>query len=158
MLTPMLKSGNLDKNVSIGASNPSHNGNGNEASKDTTDSDSQQVESDKPRTLTSPKFSLQLVDENNTCIDLSVGEEKAVKVSSSSEPILVFVDWSDKIMEKYDTHYIENLSEVCKYGPVTKKSRTEPLSLYTCLEAFLREEPLVPDDMWSVSLLPIYVL
>lgn len=148
MLSPMLKSGNLDKNVSIGASNPSHNGNGNEASKDTTESDSQQVGSDKPTTLTSPKLFLQLVDENNTCIDLSVGEEKAVKVSSSSEPILVFVDWSDKIMEKYDTHHIENLSEVCKYGPVTKKSRTEPLSLYTCLEAFLREEPLVPDDMW----------
>ncbi|ESR43742.1 hypothetical protein CICLE_v100137952mg, partial [Citrus x clementina] len=41
-----------------------------------------------------------------------------------------------------------NLPEVFKNGPVTKKARTEPLSLYTCLEAFLREEPLVPEDMW----------
>ncbi|PKI63580.1 hypothetical protein CRG98_016024, partial [Punica granatum] len=52
------------------------------------------------------------------------------------------------LSEKYDTQYLENLPEVCKYGHVSKKTRTEPLSLYTCLEAFLREEPLVPEDMW----------
>ncbi|XP_057965864.1 ubiquitin carboxyl-terminal hydrolase 5 isoform X2 [Malania oleifera] len=79
---------------------------------------------------------------------VSVGEEKAIKVSSSSMSILVFIDWSQKLLEKYDTHYLENLQEVFKYGPMTKKARTEPLSLYTCLEAFLREEPLVPEDMW----------
>ncbi|KAI9120269.1 hypothetical protein K1719_007302 [Acacia pycnantha] len=95
-----------------------------------------------------PKLPLQLVDDTNACIDLSMGEEKVVKLSPSSATVLVYVDWSQKLLEKYDTQPLENLPEVLKYGPATKKARTEPLSLYTCLEAFLREEPLVPEDMW----------
>ncbi|KAF7803975.1 ubiquitin carboxyl-terminal hydrolase 5 [Senna tora] len=95
-----------------------------------------------------PKLPLQLVDDTNGCIDLSMGEEKVVKPSTSSPTVLVYVDWSQKLLEKYDTQPLENLPEVLKYGPVTKKARSEPLSLYTCLEAFLREEPLVPEDMW----------
>lgn len=97
-----------------------------------------------------PKLPLQLVDDTNACIDLSMGEEKVVKLSPSSATVLVYVDWSQKLLEKYDTQPLETLPEVLKYGPVTKKTRTEPLSLYTCLEAFLREEPLVPEDMWLV--------
>ncbi|XP_031391982.1 ubiquitin carboxyl-terminal hydrolase 5 isoform X1 [Punica granatum] len=96
---------------------------------------------------TSPKLPLQLVDEDNSFIDLSEGEEKSIKLSSSSF-MLVVMNWSTELSEKYDTQYLENLPEVCKYGHVSKKTRTEPLSLYTCLEAFLREEPLVPEDMW----------
>ncbi|RZB47658.1 Ubiquitin carboxyl-terminal hydrolase 5 isoform B [Glycine soja] len=95
-----------------------------------------------------PTLPLLLVDDNNACIDLSMGEEKVVKLSPLSPKILVYIDWSQKLLEKYDTHPLETLPEVLKYGPVTKKARTEPLSLYTCLEAFLREEPLVPEDMW----------
>lgn len=96
------------------------------------------------------KLPLQLVDENNVCIDLSVGEEKPVKISSSSKSLLVFINWSKELLEKYDTSYLENLPEVCKNGLPAKKARTEPLSLYSCLEAFLREEPLVSEpDMWK---------
>ncbi|XP_014491293.1 ubiquitin carboxyl-terminal hydrolase 5 [Vigna radiata var. radiata] len=95
-----------------------------------------------------PTLPLLLVGDNNACIDLSMGEEKVVKLPQSSPKVLVYIDWSQKLLEKYDTHPIESLPEVLKYGPVTKKARTEPLSLYTCLEAFLREEPLVPEDMW----------
>ncbi|CAK8543025.1 unnamed protein product [Lathyrus sativus] len=95
-----------------------------------------------------PTLPLLLVDDNNACIDLSMGGEKVVKLSPSSARVLVYIDWSQKLLEKYDTHPLESLPEVLKYGPVTKKARSEPLSLYTCLEAFLREEPLVPEDMW----------
>ncbi|KAL2930555.1 Ubiquitin carboxyl-terminal hydrolase 5 [Bienertia sinuspersici] len=91
------------------------------------------------------KLPLQLVDENNVCIDLSVGDEKSVNISSSSKSLLVFINWSTVLLEKYDTSYLENLPEVCKYGVPAKKARTEPLSLYSCLEAFLREEPLVSE-------------
>lgn len=97
-----------------------------------------------------PTLPLLLVDDNNACIDLSMGEEKVVKLSPSSATVLVYIDWSQKLLEKYDTHPLETLPEVLKCGPVTKKARIEPLSLYTCLEAFLREEPLVPEDMWLV--------
>ena len=104
-------------------------------------------------TCVSLKLPLHLVDENNVCIDLTIGEEKTIKISPSSTSLLVFINWSKKLLEKYDTSYLENLPEVCKNGPPpAKKARTEPLSLYSCLEAFLREEPLVSEpDMWLVS-------
>ncbi|XP_062111877.1 ubiquitin carboxyl-terminal hydrolase 5 isoform X2 [Humulus lupulus] len=94
------------------------------------------------------ELQLQLIDEKSACIDLSEGQEKTIKISSSSTSIVIYIDWSQKLLHNYDTHFLENLPEVFKYGPVTKKARCEPLSLYTCLEAFLREEPLVPEDMW----------
>lgn len=138
MLSPLLRtkgSGAITtSNVSVVASNESH-----------TDSNIADGGSSNP---VSEKLPLQLVDENNACIDLTVGDDKVVKLSLSSMSILVFVDWSQKLLASYDTNHIENLAEVCKYVPVSKKVRHEPLSLYTCLEAFLREEPLVPEDMW----------
>ncbi|KAM6547259.1 hypothetical protein CsatB_018935 [Cannabis sativa] len=100
------------------------------------------------KAATLPELPLQLVDEKNACIDLSDGEEKPIKISSTSTSIVIYIDWSQKLLDYYDTQFLENLPEVFKYGPVTKKARCEPLSLYTCLEAFLREEPLVPEDMW----------
>jgi ubiquitin carboxyl-terminal hydrolase 4/11/15 len=117
-------------------------------------SDSMNKDSSGSRAVTLFKLPLQLVEESNACIDLSVGEDKTIKLSSTSTSMLVYVDWSQELLEKYDIHYLENLPEVFKYGPVNKKARTEPLSLYTCLEGFLREEPLVPEDMWLVSILP----
>lgn len=100
------------------------------------------------KAVTLPNLPLQLVDESNVWFDLSLEGDKTIRIPSSSTSIVVYVDWSQKLLEKYNTHFLENLPEVFKNGPVTKKARTEPLSLYTCLEAFLREEPLVPEDMW----------
>ncbi|XP_024955613.1 ubiquitin carboxyl-terminal hydrolase 5 isoform X3 [Citrus sinensis] len=104
------------------------------------------------KAVTLPNLPLQLVDESNVCFDLSVEGDKTIRIPSSSTSIVVYVDWSQKLLEKYNTHFLENLPEVFKNGPVTKKARTEPLSLYTCLEAFLREEPLVPEDMCNLTM------
>lgn len=154
MLSPMLRTESLDHtdisgvSSAIAASNPSGNLHG-EACTDSAISNSMNNEMTSSKPVKSLKLPLQLVDESNACIDLSAGEEKAITLpSASSSSILVYTDWSQKLLDKYHTHYLENLPEVFKYGPVTKKARTEPLSLYTCLEAFLREEPLVPEDMW----------
>lgn len=148
MLSPMLRteslqSSDIPKTSVAAADKSSHGISLNEACKDFAVSDS-----DKEQIAAALKLPLQLVDENNSRIDLSIGDERTIRLSSSSTSILVFIEWSQKLLEKYDTHYLENLPEVLKYGPATKKARTEPLSLYTCLEAFLREEPLVPEDMW----------
>ncbi|KAL0417947.1 UNVERIFIED_CONTAM: Ubiquitin carboxyl-terminal hydrolase 5 [Sesamum radiatum] len=144
MLSPMLRTKNCgavtSSNASVTASDQSH------ADSDVTNARKGDGGNSKLTSL--EKLPLQLVDENNACIDLTVGDDKVVKLSSSSMSILVFVDWSQKLLGSYDTSHIENLPEVCKYGHVSKKARNEPLSLYTCLEAFLREEPLVPEDMW----------
>ncbi|XP_010267703.1 PREDICTED: ubiquitin carboxyl-terminal hydrolase 5 isoform X2 [Nelumbo nucifera] len=154
MLSPMLRIESLqssdhpDTSISAAASHASREVSSGEACTDSTVSDSIDKDESSSKIVVTSKLPLQLVDENNACIDLSTGEEKTIRLSSSSTSILVFIDWSQKHLEKYDTHYLENLPEVFKYGPATKKARTEPLSLYTCLEAFLREEPLVPEDMW----------
>lgn len=156
MLSPMLREENSGHSNSSGtraplaASDVSRAAGQSEVCSDSNVADTKSCNS---TVSTSQKLPLVFVDENNVCIDLSVGEDKALKYSSSSPSILVFIDWSKKLLKSYDTHYLENLPEVSKNGPATKKARTEPLSLYTCLEAFLREEPLVPEDMWCVSFL-----
>ncbi|XP_050245151.1 ubiquitin carboxyl-terminal hydrolase 5 isoform X1 [Quercus robur] len=153
MLSPMAttesrrKTDIFDTSISIAASDQSHDISSGEACTDSSMSNSINKESTNSEAVALLKLPLQLVDESNACIDLSVGEDKPVRLSSSSTSILVYVDWSQKLLDKYDTHYLENLPEVFN-GPPNKKARTEPLSLYTCLEAFLREEPLVPEDMW----------
>ena len=50
--------------------------------------------------------------------------------------------------ELYDASYLKDLPEVHKTGFTVKKTRQEAISLFSCLDAFLTEEPLGPDDMW----------
>jgi len=66
----------------------------------------------------------------------------------NSPMLRVGLTWTDKERELYDISYLEDLPEVCKSGFTAKKTRQESVSLFSCLEAFLREEPLGPDDMW----------
>ncbi|XP_078441070.1 ubiquitin-specific protease 5 [Wolffia australiana] len=111
-------------------------------------SDSSSEDHQTPSPEVPSKLPLHMIDENNVYIDLSIGEEKIVRAPSSLSSMRVFIDWSRNDLQNYDTSVLENLPEVLKYAPVAKKSRSEPLSLYACLEAFLREEPLVPEEMW----------
>ena len=67
---------------------------------------------------------------------------------SSGKPIKIFLDWTNQEDEVYDASYLKDLPEVHKNGSTAKKTRQEAISLFTCLEAFLKEEPLGPDDMW----------
>ncbi|KAK8685100.1 hypothetical protein V6N13_041109 [Hibiscus sabdariffa] len=60
----------------------------------------------------------------------------------------VVLDWTDKEQELYDASYMKDLPEVHKAGFAAKKTRQEAISLSSCLDAFLMEEPLGPDDMW----------
>lgn len=59
--------------------------------------------------------------------------------------LLVF--WPEKKIEQYDTRLISSLPEIFKSGFIARRPQ-ESVSLYRCLEAFLKEEPLGPDDMW----------
>jgi len=59
----------------------------------------------------------------------------------------VLVKWNEKEHEKYDSSYLNDLPKVHK-NVLAKKTMQEGISLFSCLEAFLAEEPLGPDDMW----------
>lgn len=149
MLSPLLKKESKD------ISDPSTTVTTVDPSGEACSNSSSNISKEDPsntKSVTLPNLPLQFVDDTGVCIDLSV-EEKTIRLPLSSTSIVLYVDWSLKLLQKCNTHFLENLPEVFKYGPVTKKARTEPLSLYTCLEAFLREEPLVPEDMWLVNFL-----
>ncbi|CAI0441841.1 unnamed protein product [Linum tenue] len=61
----------------------------------------------------------------------------------------ICLDWSKEEHRLYDSSYLKDLPDVYhKTGFSAKKTRQEAISLFSCLEAFLREEPLGPDDMW----------
>lgn len=63
--------------------------------------------------------------------------------------IKVFLEWTENEKKTYDSSYLKDLPVVYhKAGFTAKKTRQEAVSLYSCLEAFLTEEPLGPDDMW----------
>ncbi|KAG5255304.1 ubiquitin carboxyl-terminal hydrolase family protein [Salix suchowensis] len=63
--------------------------------------------------------------------------------------IKVVFEWTEKEQKLYDSSYLKDLPEVYnKTGYTAKKTRQEVVSLFSCLEAFLTEEPLGPDDMW----------
>lgn len=152
MLTPMLRSEELQPSIlsnssMVAASEAHQDTSTSEAFIDSAETGFRDRERHSIKAIAASKLHFQLVDENDECIDLSTGEEKAIRLPSSSS-ILVFINWSQKDLKKYDTHYMENLPEVFRYAPAPKRARAEPLSLYACLDAFLREEPLVPEDMW----------
>ncbi|PUZ44790.1 hypothetical protein GQ55_8G152100 [Panicum hallii var. hallii] len=93
----------------------------------------------------SSKFQLQLIDDSNTVIERS---NDSIRVPQSSLATVFFINWSKADIKKINTDHLEYLPEVFMYAPPAKRTRGEALSLYACLDAFLKEEPLVPEDMW----------
>ncbi|CAK9160860.1 unnamed protein product [Ilex paraguariensis] len=73
--------------------------------------------------------------------------DQPVPVSVLSRTINVLVTWPDNMMELYDTSLLSSLPEICKSALLAEKPQ-ESVNLYKCLEAFLKEEPLGPEDMW----------
>ncbi|XP_050371487.1 ubiquitin carboxyl-terminal hydrolase 8 [Argentina anserina] len=59
----------------------------------------------------------------------------------------VAVCWPEKYVQQYDMRVLSSLPLIFKPGLFSKKPQ-ETVSLYKCLEAFLKEEPLGPEDMW----------
>lgn len=58
------------------------------------------------------------------------------------------VEWTEKEHEIYDGSHLQVIPEVHKSRIFASKSKQEAVSLFSCLDAFLKEEPLGPDDMW----------
>ncbi|OIV99196.1 hypothetical protein TanjilG_19692 [Lupinus angustifolius] len=88
-----------------------------------------------------------ITDEKGTVKDSKILLNEPLAINGELKLLHVLVDWSDKQIQQYDTRLFNSLPEVFKYSFFTKKPQ-EPVSLYKCLEAFLQEEPLGPDDMW----------
>ncbi|KAF2300826.1 hypothetical protein GH714_016566 [Hevea brasiliensis] len=88
-----------------------------------------------------------LTDEKGTVKDSKIIINEPVPVTGMPKRFNVLVSWPEKQIKKYDTLLLSSLPEIFKSGFFAKRPQ-ESVSLYKCLEAFLKEEPLGPDDMW----------
>lgn len=101
------------------------------------------------------------VDDELLPFQLSLTDEKGSArnaINTDSNRVLgivmrVLMDWSDRENEMYNIDYMDELPDVFKPGFLSKKTRQEAVNLFSCLDAFLKEEPLGPDDMWLVIFL-----
>lgn len=88
-------------------------------------------------------FQLLLIDDRGLSCK-PIEKDSAIKYGPL---IKVFLDWTKREQELYDVGYIKDLPPFHQTR-FMKKTRQEAISLFSCLEAFLTEEPLGPDDMW----------
>mgnify|MGYP002776923633 FL=1 len=90
-------------------------------------------------------FQFYLVEERFLGQDVLVELDKPLpSVFKSSRLIQVAVSWSDKAKDQYNVDQLDAVAD--SYSRI--KQRQETASLYSCLEGFLKEEPLGLEDMW----------
>ncbi|KAH7666344.1 ubiquitin carboxyl-terminal hydrolase 4/11/15 protein [Dioscorea alata] len=70
-----------------------------------------------------------------------------VSLAGYQKQLHVLVSWQDTALSNYDVCLLSSLPEIYKCSLFSKRPQ-DSASLYACLEAFLREEPLGPEDMW----------
>ncbi|XP_057523844.1 ubiquitin carboxyl-terminal hydrolase 8-like isoform X2 [Amaranthus tricolor] len=73
--------------------------------------------------------------------------KKPLDLSDTGSKLHVLVSWPEQMVRRYDTSRLSLLPEVFEPGISAIKPQ-ESVSLSKCLEGFLKEEPLGPDDMW----------
>ncbi|KAL3817855.1 hypothetical protein ACJIZ3_003760 [Penstemon smallii] len=101
----------------------------------------------EPERISSPELSFRLciTDEKGLRCKPIVKDDSPIKFGRL---VKVMLDWTEKENQLYDASYLKDLPEVHKTGILAKKTKQEAISLFSCLDSFLKEEPLGPDDMW----------
>jgi ubiquitin carboxyl-terminal hydrolase 15 len=93
-------------------------------------------------------FQFYLTDERCQLQLSRVETDEPVSNDLHKKQVYVLVNWSDKALERYNLGLLSSLPEVHKSGGIFARRTQEAVSLYTCFDAFLSEEPLGPHDMW----------
>ncbi|KAK8512013.1 hypothetical protein V6N12_074697 [Hibiscus sabdariffa] len=109
-------------------------------------SDAQTVEKAELEDTSNTDLSLPLLLTDDTVTSFTAFKKDTI--FESGKILKAVLDWTDKEQELYDASYLKDIPEVHKSGFAAKKTRQEAISLSACLDAFLMEEPLGPDDMW----------
>ncbi|GAB2285625.1 hypothetical protein Dimus_020067 [Dionaea muscipula] len=93
------------------------------------------------------EFQFYMTDEKGKVKISKLKMTDPVLLEDSRRKLYVIACWPEKTSKLYDTVIPSSVPEVFKPGFFTRKP-PESVSLYKCLEAFLKEEPLGPEDMW----------
>jgi ubiquitin carboxyl-terminal hydrolase 15 len=73
--------------------------------------------------------------------------DEPVTLKGSQKRLHVVVCCQDSGLEQYNLVSFDSLPEIYKAVLFSRRPQ-DTCSLYACLEAFIKEEPLGPDDMW----------
>ncbi|GAB2272615.1 hypothetical protein Dimus_007437 [Dionaea muscipula] len=92
-------------------------------------------------------FHFYLPDNQSIMMGSRTKLRKLSSVPGIIKKLNVLVRWSDEMIRRYDTSRLSSLPGIFKPELGYKRS-SESVSLYKCIEAFLKEEPLGPEDMW----------
>lgn len=92
-----------------------------------------------------------ITDEKGTVKNSKILMHEPLAINGELRLLHVLACWSEKDIKRYDTQLCSSLPEVFKSNFLAKRPQ-ESVSLYKCLEAFLQEEPLGPEDMWLVTI------
>ncbi|RCV19482.1 hypothetical protein SETIT_3G388400v2 [Setaria italica] len=78
---------------------------------------------------------------------MKIEMDQPITVKGPQKRLHVAVCWQDNGLEQYNLASLDSLPEVYKAVLFSRRPQ-DTCSLYACLEAFIKEEPLGPEDMW----------
>ncbi|CAA2992864.1 ubiquitin carboxyl-terminal hydrolase 8 isoform X1 [Olea europaea subsp. europaea] len=107
----------------------------------------EKVEAEELCAQSDTELQFYLTDEKGIVRNSKIAMDELVKSTLMPDRLNVLVCWSGKTVEQYNRQPLSLLPEVFKSGFFTKRTQ-DSASLYKCLEEFLKEEPLGPEDMW----------
>ncbi|KAK1263155.1 Protein YABBY 2 [Acorus gramineus] len=93
------------------------------------------------------EFKFYLTDEKGEKMHSEIKVNEPISVTGLEKRLYVLVSWPDELNEQFDMRLMNYLPEIFKPGIFLKRPQ-ETVSLYQCLEEFLKEEPLGPEDKW----------
>lgn len=97
--------------------------------------------------LSEAKLQLYITDDKGIVKESQILMAEAIPAAGMSRRLHVLVPWPEKYVKQYDTQLLGSLPQIFKSCFFAKRPQ-ESVSLYKCLQAFLMEEPLGPEDMW----------
>ncbi|XVF05041.1 hypothetical protein REPUB_Repub05bG0137000 [Reevesia pubescens] len=88
-----------------------------------------------------------MTDEKGIVKESQIIMGEAIPAAGVSGRLHVLASWAEKYVKQYDRQLLISLPQIFKSCFFAKRPQ-ESVSLYKCLQAFLMEEPLGPEDMW----------
>ncbi|XP_052138964.1 ubiquitin carboxyl-terminal hydrolase 8-like [Oryza glaberrima] len=98
-------------------------------------------------TMTEDGMQFYFINERFPDQRMKIEMDQPIRLTASQKRLHVVVCWQDNGLEQYNFSSLDNLPEIYKAVLFSRRPQ-ETCSLYACLEAFIKEEPLGPEDMW----------
>ncbi|KAL6623381.1 hypothetical protein ACP70R_033260 [Stipagrostis hirtigluma subsp. patula] len=98
-------------------------------------------------TMVEDAMEFYLINEKFPEQRMKIEMDQPVALKNLQKRLHVAVCWQDNGLEQYDFSSLETLPEIYKAVLFARRPQ-DTCSLYACLEAFIKEEPLGPEDMW----------